>query len=110
VAESIISKVKGQVLLSDKASAELDYLFGRTRDILVNARDMVLAPNTLVGRHMAESARAVERMADEYSTLHEERLIEGLCAPKASQLFIQMLDAFKTISWHSKEIAQDLSG
>jgi Na+/phosphate symporter len=110
ISESITSKIKGEVLFSDKATGELDYLFGRTRDILVNARDMILAPNTLVARHMAESALAVERMADEYSTLHEERLIEGLCTPKASQMYLQMLDAFKTISWHSKELAKDLGG
>jgi Na+/phosphate symporter len=110
VAQSIAGKIREKALFSDKAMAELDYMFGRTRDIIVNARDMVLAPNTLVARHMAESARAVEIMADDYSTKHEERLIEGLCAPKSSQLFLQMLDAFKTIAWHSKEIAKDLSG
>jgi Na+/phosphate symporter len=110
VAESLVGKIKGDILFSDKATGELDYLFGRTRDILVNVRDMVLAPNTLVARHMAESEKAVEKMADDYSTKHEERLIEGLCTPKASQLYLQMLDAFKTISWHSKEIAKDLSG
>jgi Na+/phosphate symporter len=104
------NKSKGNVLISDKATAELDYLFGSTRDIMVNVRDMVLAPNTLVARHMAESERAVEKMADEYATKHEERLIEGLCTPKASQLYIQMLDAFKSIAWHAKEIAKDLSG
>jgi Na+/phosphate symporter len=110
IAESLVGKIKGNILFSDKATAELDYLFGRTRDIMVNARDMVLAPNTLVAMHMAESGQAVEKIADEYATKHEERLIEGLCAPKASQIYIQMLDAFKSIAWHAKEIAKDLSG
>jgi Na+/phosphate symporter len=110
IALALKNKSKGNVLISDKATAELDYLFGSTRDIMVNVRDMVLAPNTLVARHMAESERAVEKMADEYATKHEERLIEGLCTPKASQLYIQMLDAFKSIAWHAKEIAKDLSG
>jgi Na+/phosphate symporter len=83
-------------------------MLGWVRDILANARDLVLAPNILVARHMAEAEAALEKMADEYATRHEERLIEGLCAPKASQLYIQMIDAFKGIAWHAKEIAKDL--
>jgi Na+/phosphate symporter len=110
VVQSLKSKSKEDVLFSDKAIAEVDYMFGRIRDILVNTKDMVLAPNTLVARHMAESERAVEKMADEYATKHEERLIEGLCTPKASQLYLRMLDAFKSISWHAKEIAKELAG
>lgn len=109
IALSIKAKTRDNVLISDKATAELDYLFGRTRDIMVNARDMVLAPNTLVAMHMAESEQAVETIAAAYATKHEERLIEGLCAPKSSHIYIQMLDAFKSIAWHAKEIAKDLS-
>jgi len=108
LAESIKAKVKDDILFSDKAVSEITYMFEQIRDILVNTKDMVLAPNTLVARHMAEAERAVERLAHEYATRHEERLIEGLCAPKASQLYIEMLDAFKSIAWHSKEIAKDL--
>ena len=110
IAASVKGKIREDVLLSDKAIAEVDYLFGRTRDILVNAKDMVLAPNTLVARHMAEAERAVEKIADEYATMHDERLIEGLCTPKASQIYLQMLDAFKSIAWHAREIAKDLAG
>ncbi|MGD2079772.1 MAG: hypothetical protein PVJ36_01405 [Nitrospirota bacterium] len=108
IASGLRTKIRDDVLFSDRAMSEVDYMFGRIRDILVNARDMVLAPNVLVGRHMVESEAAFEKMADEYATRHEERLIEGLCAPKASQLYIQMIDAFKGIAWHAKEIAKDL--
>lgn len=109
IAASLKTKIRDNILFSDRAMSEVDVMFGRIRDILVNARDMVLAPNVLVGRHMEESELAFEKMADEYATRHEERLIEGLCAPQASKLYIQMIDAFKSIAWHAKEIAKDLS-
>lgn len=105
---SLKARIKGDVLFSDRAMSEITYMFERTRDVLVNTKDMVLAPNTLVARHIAESQRVVERMAYEYATRHEERLIEGLCAPKASQIYLEMLDSFKSIAWHAKEIAKDL--
>jgi Na+/phosphate symporter len=108
IASALKTKIRDDVLFSDRAMSEVDFMFGRIRDILVNARDMVLAPNVLVGRHMVESEAIFEKIADEYATRHEERLIEGLCAPKASQLYIQMIDAFKSIAWHAKELAKDL--
>lgn len=109
IADSLKTKTKENVLFSDRADSEVTYMFERIRDILVNARDMVLAPNTLVARHMAESQRAVDKIAQEYSSKHEERLIEGLCAPKASQIYLEILDSFKNIAWHAKEIAEDLA-
>jgi hypothetical protein len=108
IAAGLKRKVKDTVLFSDKAVTEAEYLFERVRDMLVNARDMVLARNTLVARHLEEAGRAVERTADDYATKHEERLIEGLCAPRASDIFLEMLEAFKAIAWHAKEIGKDL--
>jgi len=40
--------------------------------------------------------------------LHEERLIRGECLPIASSLFIGMLEAIKSIAWHTKEITTKL--
>lgn len=108
IASSMKAKMRENVLFSDRAMSEIEFMFGWVRDILANARDLVLAPNILVARHMAEAEAALEKTADEYATRHEERLIEGLCTPKASQLYIQMIDAFKGIAWHAKEIAKDL--
>ena len=89
---------------------ELEYMFERTRDIMVNAKDLVLARNTLVAKHIVEAQRATEVTANHYATMHEERLIEGLCAPSASGMYLEILEAFKSMAWHAKEIAKDLAG
>ncbi len=101
-------KITGDILFSDKASGELEYLLERTRDILVNCGDMVLARNVLVARHIVESESVMQQMADKYATQHEERLIEGLCLPGASVVYLELLDSIKGIAWHAKEIAKDL--
>lgn len=108
IAVDVRTKAADALLFSDKAFTEAEYLFERIRDMLMHAKDMILARNTLIARHLIESEKAVERTADQYSTAHEERLIEGLCTPKASGLFIDMLGAFKVIAWNAKEIARDL--
>ncbi len=100
------AKAQEGVLFSDKAMDEINFLFEKAKDILVNTADLLLAPNLLVAGYVREAELALTRSANEFSTLHEERLIEGLCLPKASSLYLDMLDAFKAIAWHAKEIAR----
>jgi Na+/phosphate symporter len=110
IIRAVKKKIEDDMLFSDKAMVELEYMFERTRDIIVNAKDLVLARNTLVARHIIEAQRATEVTANHYATMHEERLIEGLCSPSASGNYLEILEAFKSMSWHAKEIAKDLAG
>lgn len=109
VSQRLKDKVRGDVLFSDRAMTEMEYLFERTRDILMNTKDMLLARNTLAAKHIAASHTALESTANVYATHHEERLIEGICLPRASGLYLNMLDAFKGIAWQAREIAEDLA-
>jgi Na+/phosphate symporter len=108
IVSSLRMKINEEILFSDRAISELEYMFERTRDIVVHSRDMVITRNPLAAKHLKGADKAVEKIANEYSTKHEERLIEGLCAPKASSIFINMLEAFKNIAWHASQIAKDL--
>jgi hypothetical protein len=36
--------------------------------------------------------------------------VEGLCMPKASSLYVAILDDLKGIEWHTRQIAQKLAG
>lgn len=103
-------KIREDVLFSDKAMSELNFLFEKIKDILVNTKDMVLARNTILAGYIKEAAHAVTLSANDFSTRHEERLIEGLCLPRASSMYLELLDAFKGVAWHAKEVARDLIG
>jgi len=107
--ELIDKKVKENILFSDKASTEITFLLQRLVDILRTTADMILARNIFLSNYIQESEAGVIKRAIEYATLHEERLIEGLCLPVASSLYISMLDAIKSIAWNSKEIAAKLT-
>lgn len=96
-------KIREGILFSDKAIAESGYIFERTSDILLHAKDMVLVHNTLVARHLVESERAIVNIANDFSTQHEERLIEGTCSPNASPLYLEMMDAFRAIALHARQ-------
>ncbi len=105
LSELINKKIKEDILFSDKAVMEITFLFERLMDMLKPVSDLILAKNIILSKYVQESESGVVKNANEYATLHEERLIEGLCLPFASAIYINMLDAIKNIAWHAKEIA-----
>ena len=105
----IDKKIKDGILFSDRAVTEITFLLQRLVDIIKPTSDMILARNIMLGKYVQESEKGIVKRAMEYSTLHEERLIEGLCLPAASSIYINMLDAIKNIAWHAKEISAVLA-
>ncbi|MFN3396071.1 MAG: hypothetical protein ACK4Z9_04675 [Thermodesulfovibrionales bacterium] len=109
LSELISTKVKEDILFSDRAISEITFLLQRLADIIRPTSDIILAPNSILGNYIRESEAGIVRRATDYATQHEERLIEGLCLPKASALYINILDVIKNIAWHCKEIANKLA-
>jgi Na+/phosphate symporter len=105
----IRTKIKEGILFTDKAVSEVTFLMERLQEVLKNTGDIILARNRIIRDYVKESSTEISRSANEFSTMHEERLIEGLCMPKASSLFLHILDALKGIAWHAKEIAEKLT-
>ncbi len=110
IADLVEEKIIGNILFSDKAEKETMFLLQRLSEILWTASSLILARNTFLGMYIEEAILNLEKMADEYATLHEERLIEGLCLPVASSVYVNMLNAIKNVAWHIKEIARHLAG
>jgi hypothetical protein len=105
----IRTKIKEGILFTDKAVSEVIFLNERLQEVLKNTSDIILARNSITREYIKESATEIGRSANDFATMHEERLVEGLCMPKASPLFLHILDALKGIAWHAKEIAEKLT-
>jgi len=103
------TKIKEGILFSDRAATEITFLMERLKEVLNNVSDMILARNAIIREYVKESVAEIGRSANDFATMHEERLIEGLCMPNASPLFLDIMDALKAIAWHAKEIAEKLT-
>jgi len=110
LSDAVEKKVNEGILFSEKAVVEINFLFQRLLDIIRPTADIILARSSYLSQYVQESEANVAKVAIEYTTFHEERLIEGLCLPASSSIYIGMLDAIKGIAWHAKEIAAKLSG
>jgi len=102
-------KIKEGLLFSDRAVSEISFLLKRTEEVLQNTGDMILARNIIIREYVKDSATEISRSASDYATMHEDRLIAGVCMPKASPLFLEIMDAIKGIVWHAKGIAEALT-
>jgi Na+/phosphate symporter len=102
-------KIKEKILFSDRAVTEISFLSQNLAELLKATGDLILVKNPILIRYVEESETMVAKMAIEYATQHEERLIEGLCLPAASPNYLKTLEIFKGIARKAKEIALELS-
>lgn len=99
-------KVDESVLFSDKAVSELDCLFSNTTDVLKSTGDALKTENRALVRHILEEEAALRNKACEYEEVHEDRLISGVCAPKASKLYLDMVNSIREINWHIGQVLE----
>lgn len=109
LAGTLQKKMKENILFSDRGVTEVSFLSQTLADILRATADLVLVRNPILIRYVLESETMVEKTTIEYATQHEERLVEGLCIPMASPIYLSMLDTFKGIAWEAKNIAEKMS-
>jgi len=100
--ENLINKMKTKVelkiLFSEKALSEIRELYDVFQTQLRDTRDYILTRNPhLKEKIMAAKERLIE-LAREYDLVHQQRLITGICMPKASYLYIDMTDSLKRIA------------
>ncbi len=105
---AIKTKIRENLLFSDRAITEINFIMNRLREIIDTLTDLILARNTYTVKYLIESEKEIERVASEYATLHEERLIEGICLPRSSGVYIMILDSVKRIAWNVRAIAEKL--
>lgn len=113
-AESVIRavhlKIHEETLFSDKAVSELGYVFKTARDMIRDVRDVILTGNPVLVDHVVSTHDKLSQAARDYMTAHEERLITGVCQPKHSSIFLDIVDNLRTAGWHLREIVSKLQG
>jgi len=107
---ALTTVIREGIPFTERAVRELNTLFARAIELLECVRDVILTQNRILLRHMQIEGQRYEELVNEYALLHQQRLIEGLCLPKASSLFVALLDYLKGITGHIGQIADKLSG
>ena len=105
ILDRLKKKVQEQMLFTDRAVKEINDIFQEAMNLLENLPDLILTQNKLLAQQMGEKGKLILKIADQYSEEHEQRLIEGVCVPKSSPLYLDILFSLKGIIVHILEIS-----
>jgi Na+/phosphate symporter len=104
------SRIKEGLLFSDKAILETGKLFTKSKDILKKAGEAAVTGSQATLQAVLAESDTLERMANDFATAHEERLVTGECSPKSSSTYLCILYAFEDMGAHIKNTIVKLSG
>ena len=110
IGENSRSRIKEGLLFSDKALLETGKLFTKSKDILKKAGEAAVTGSQATLQSVLADSDALERMANDFATAHEERLAAGECSPKSSSTYLSILYAFEDMGAHIKDTINKLAG
>jgi Na+/phosphate symporter len=102
------TKCSDDLNFSDMANQEVEQTFTLMLDMMVNFRDTLIAPNKFLLEHVISQAKELDQMCQDWQLAHVERLLNGSCAPRASSVYLDMLESTQSLGRHIKEMAQKM--
>ena len=94
--------------LSDKNISEIGEALQTVQQLLSDLRDIIIAPNKHLIQHVISQSEALDQKCQEMQLSHVDRLLEGSTAPKASSLYLDILESIQSIKRHIKEMAKSI--
>ncbi len=105
-----VAKIKAREGLpfTDKAHKELEILFDSLREVIREFGDLLATLDPAVMENLLPKFKKVTQLTLDFALTHEDRLIGGFCAPKASSLYIDILDSVRSVNRNLREMTQSL--
>lgn len=101
--------LQDDVAFTERARREIATLLDQAIDMLEATRDVMKTGSRLLIRHVLKEGPEFESLATEFAAFHQQRLIQGLCQPKSSSIFLAMIDYLRGIERHQREVVQKMS-
>ncbi len=105
----IKKKIESNLLFTDKAVNEIKELYALMQTQFGDATDYILTRNSHLKMHVKMGMENLYERTNDYVTSHENRLITGVCMPKASYSYIAMVNLIKEASRELTNFCEKLS-
>ncbi len=103
--DRVRGKSENHILFSDQAVKEVNDVFQETIRLLENLPNLLTVESKSLAQQIGEQGRSVFKIADAYSEDHEERLMNGVCAPKHSPLYLSIIESLKGVIVHTLAVS-----
>jgi|GEM_PF-3649681 len=94
LAAAVQEKVEKRIVFSDPATEEMSRIFKESKAFLRIAVDFLRTDSATQFRWLEKRQAECRKNCDECAASHEKRLVEGICIPDASLVYLDMLHAF----------------
>ncbi len=101
IVERVEIKIWEKLYFSDKAVEEYDELYSKVKAVLEQVFKGLNEADEGFGREGIESAKEIPRLVERFKRAHSERLVKGICTPRAANFFVDMLEFMGQISNHA---------
>jgi len=98
----------GGLCFTDKAISEVEDLFVLLEEQFVDTRDFIVTRNPLLKNRIETLCAQIAQAADQDATEHQNRLVTGLCSPRSSYYYLEIVDAFKNMSRNLVDLSEKL--
>lgn len=98
-------KAQQHILFSDHAVKEINDVFQEAMELLENLPKLISSKDKALARHIGEMGRSIFKIANGYSEEHESRLLQGICLPKSSPIYLGILESLKGVILHTLEVS-----
>ena len=107
--QSTLDRVRGKsehdILFSDQADKEVNDVFQKAIRLLENLPTLLTTENKSLAQRIGEEGRSMFKIADGYPEEHEERLINGICVPNHSPLYLSIIESLKGVMVHTLAVS-----
>lgn len=101
-------KARDGVPFSEKALFEIDDLLKFVLEMLKNLRDSIIAPNKYLLTHIVHEEKRLSQLCQDMQVAHVERLLQGICTPRGSSLYLDILESIQGVMRHVSSMAEGL--
>jgi Na+/phosphate symporter len=105
ILDQLRAKAQNHILFSDQAVKEVNDVFQEAMRLLENLTDLILNQNKLLAQRIGEEVRSIFKIANGYFEEHEERLIQRICVPKSSPIYLGIIESLKGVIGHTLEVS-----
>ncbi len=96
---------RDHVVFSDRAIHEVNDVFQKAMDLQKRLPELLLSQDKRLAQQIGEQVRSALKIAHGFSEEHEERLIQGICMPRSSPIYLGILESLKGIFAHILEVS-----
>jgi Na+/phosphate symporter len=105
ILDRLRAKSQGHILFSDQAVKEVNDVFQEAMRLSEKLSALITTQDRILAQRIGEEGRSMFKIANGYSEDHEERLIQGICVPKHSPIYLGIIESLKGVIVHTLEVS-----